>query len=150
MKRIGIFIKKNHVGAANLAKEIREWCTERDIEVLFEQSLAKSLGETSDVPDTVIPAKVGMIIVLGGDGTLISVARLVGDLQTPILGVNLGSLGFLTEITTDEIYRVLEQVVQGDMQLSSRMMLHALIRRNGIVVKRFAVLKSLWPNSPEN
>lgn len=146
MKRIAIFAKKNHTDAARLAEEIRSWCNERDIEVLLEKSLAESLGEKTSVSDKVIPAMVSIIVVLGGDGTLISVARLVGDLQTPILGVNMGNLGFLTEITTDEVYQVLEQVVAGEMHLSSRLMLHALVRRNGKVVNRFTVLNDIVIN----
>ena len=72
-----------------------------------------------------------MIIVLGGDGTLLSVARLVGDHEVPILGVNLGGLGFLTEITLEEFYRVLERVMQGDFMTDERVVLSASVIRRG-------------------
>ena len=88
------------------------------------------MGELAGYPEKSIPAMVNLIIVLGGDGTLISVARQVGDLGTPILGVNLGSLGFLTEITLKELFPMLEKVLQGDFSVSTRMMLDVRIRRS--------------------
>jgi NAD+ kinase len=81
-----------------------------------------------------------MIIVLGGDGTLLSVARLVGDHEVPILGVNLGGLGFLTEITLEELYRVLERVVQGDFVTDERVVLNAAVIRRGERMVEFTVL----------
>jgi NAD+ kinase len=87
-----------------------------------------------------------LIVVLGGDGTLISVARKVGDLPVPILGVNLGSLGFLTEITLDELYPALEQVLNGKFTVSRRMMLDAVVRRGQSEVARFHVLNDIVIN----
>jgi NAD+ kinase len=87
-----------------------------------------------------IPAHAEMIIVLGGDGTLLSVARLVGDHEVPILGVNLGGLGFLTEITLEELYRVLERVVQGDFVTDERVVLNAAVIRRGERMVEFTVL----------
>ena len=81
-----------------------------------------------------------MIIVLGGDGTLLSVARLVGDHEVPILGVNLGGLGFLTEITLEELYRVLERVMQGDFATDERVVLNAAVIRRGERMAEFIVL----------
>jgi NAD+ kinase len=81
-----------------------------------------------------------MIIVLGGDGTLLSVARLVRDYEVPILGVNLGGLGFLTEITLEELYRVLERVVQGDFTTDERVVLNASVIRRGERMAEFIVL----------
>jgi NAD+ kinase len=81
-----------------------------------------------------------MIIVLGGDGTLLSVARLVRDYEVPILGVNLGGLGFLTEITLEELYRVVERVVQGDFTTDERVVLNASVIRRGERMAEFIVL----------
>jgi NAD+ kinase len=81
-----------------------------------------------------------MMIVLGGDGTLLSVARLVRDRKVPILGVNLGGLGFLTEITLEELYRVLEKVVQGDFFTNERVVLSASVIRRGERLAEFTVL----------
>jgi NAD+ kinase len=146
MKRVGIYAKRNHPDAVNLVKEVTAWLQEHGIEVFLEKELAQDMGNSQGYPGKSIPAMVNMIIVFGGDGTLISVARKVGDLRTPILGVNLGRLGFLTEITLRELYPVLEQVVQGEFVVSSRLMLEAVIRRNSKEVGRYKVLNDVVIN----
>jgi NAD+ kinase len=87
-----------------------------------------------------IPSHTEMIIVLGGDGTLLSVARQVWNKSIPILGVNLGGLGFLTEITLDELYPVLERVVRDDFEINEREALNAGVIRRGEKVAEFIVL----------
>jgi NAD+ kinase len=104
------------------------------------------MSDMKGYPGQEIPPLVDMVVVLGGDGTLLSVARLVGDLRTPILGVNLGSLGFLTEITRSELFPMLEQVVEGNFTVSERMRLLAVIRRNGEEVARYRVLNDVVIN----
>lgn len=99
MKRIGIFAKRHHKDAVRLAEEVITWLADRKIEAFVDEPLAEAMDNVRGYPGSSIPSLVDMVVVLGGDGTLLSVARLVGDLRTPILGVNLGSLGFLTEIT---------------------------------------------------
>ncbi|HKK01593.1 MAG TPA: NAD(+)/NADH kinase [Desulfuromonadales bacterium] len=146
MKRVGIFTKRNNPNAVKLAREITVWLQERKVEVFHDEDLAREMGDGHGYPAGSIPAMVNLIIVLGGDGTLISVARLVGDLRTPILAVNLGSLGFLTEITLAELYPVLERTLQGEFAVSTRMMLEAVIRRNGHEVGHYRVLNDVVIN----
>ena len=76
--------------------------------------------------------RIDLLIVFGGDGTLLSAARALGGHNVPILAVNLGGLGFLTSVTLDELYPLLEQVLTGEHHTSDRMMLDAEIRRKGI------------------
>lgn len=146
MKRIGIFAKRHNQDAAGLARDVATWLTERKIEVLLDEALAREMGSGDGYPAKSIPALADLIVVLGGDGTLLSVARLVGDLRTPILGVNLGSLGFLTEITRTELFPVLEQVVAGDFTVSERMRLLAIIRRKDQELGRYRVLNDIVIN----
>ena len=146
MKRIGVFAKRHHKDAVRLAEEVIAWLVERKIEVLVDEPLAGSMSDMKGYPGRDIPPLVDMVVVLGGDGTLLSVARLVGDLRTPILGVNLGSLGFLTEITRSELFPMLEQVVAGNFTVSERMRLLAVIRRNGEEVARYRVLNDMVIN----
>jgi NAD+ kinase len=146
MKRIGIFAKRHDKDAVRLAGEVADWLGERQIEVFVDEPLAKDLDDVDGYPGRSIPALVDLIVVLGGDGTLISVARLVGELRTPILGVNMGSLGFLTEITRSELYSVLEQVLSGNFDVSERMRLDAVIRREDEEVGRFRVLNDVVIN----
>lgn len=86
------------------------------------------------------------MVVLGGDGTLISVARLFSGRQVPILGVNLGSLGFLTEITVEELYPVLERCLQGNVRFSERMMLETVVTRGSAELTRCHVLNDVVIN----
>ncbi|MBE0597859.1 MAG: NAD(+)/NADH kinase [Desulfuromonadales bacterium] len=147
MKRIGIYAKRNHPDALRLAQEIASWLQERGSEIYLEKGLAEAMGgDAAGYPGGSIPAMVNLIVVLGGDGTLISVARQIGDLRIPILGVNLGSLGFLTEITLQEVYPVLEQVLEGKFTVSSRMMLNAVVRRGGKEIGRYRVLNDVVIN----
>jgi NAD+ kinase len=146
MKRIGIYAKRHHEGAVSLAEQVSVWLSQRDIEVFVDEPLAADMASSKGYPGEEIPALVDMIVVLGGDGTLLSVARQVGALSTPILGVNLGSLGFLTEITREELFPVLERVLSGDFAISERMRLLAVIRREGAEVARYRVLNDVVIN----
>lgn len=146
MKRIGIYAKRNHPDAILLAREVCQFLRQRKIEVYLEEPLAEAIGETPGYPSGAIPALVDLVVVLGGDGTLISVARLVGELRVPILGVNLGRLGFLTEISQEELFPVLQQVIQGDFDVSNRLMLEAVVRRGDKIAGRFRMLNDFVIN----
>jgi NAD+ kinase len=125
---------------------VTAWLQGRGVEVFLDERLAADMGDYQGYPAGSIPAMVHLIVVLGGDGTLISVARKVGDLRTPILGVNLGSLGFLTEITLGELYPVLERVIEGEFEVTNRLMLEAVVRRDGQEVGRYRVLNDVVIN----
>jgi NAD+ kinase len=155
MKRIGIIAKKNKPEAVSIARSLVEWLQPKKIEVFVEEEMGRLLFTSgssfrvspplsdsyiNSVERSDIPSYVEMIIVLGGDGTLLSVARLVGDYEVPILGVNLGGLGFLTEITLEELYRVLERVIQGDFITDERVVLNAAVIRRGERMAEFIVL----------
>ena len=146
LKKVGIYAKKNHPDAEQIASEICERFKREQIEVLLEDSLAEQIGQVNGYAGEEIPELVDLIIVLGGDGTLISVARLVGERNVPIVGVNLGRLGFLTEITRDELPEMLERLIADDYQVSDRMMLDAFIHRNDKVVGKFNVLNDVVIN----
>ena len=146
MKRIGIIAKKNKPEAVAIARNLMEWLRSKKIEVYIEEEIGQlfTLAASEPYPKTVkresIPTDAEMIIVLGGDGTLLSVARQVWNKNIPILGVNLGGLGFLTEITLDELYRVLERVLQGDFEINEREVLNAAVIRRGDRIAEFTVL----------
>ena len=146
LKKVGIYAKKNHPDAEQIASDICVRFKLEQIEVLLEDSLAEQIGQVVGYAGEEIPELVDLIIVLGGDGTLISVARLVGERNVPIVGVNLGRLGFLTEITRDELPEMLERLIADDYQVSDRMMLDAFIHRNNKVVGKFTVLNDVVIN----
>lgn len=146
MKSIGLYAKRTSPAAVRVARQVKCWLLQRDVQVLIEGTLAADMGEAEGVAGDELPKLVEGIIVLGGDGTLISVARKVGDLKVPILGVNLGSLGFLTEITLDDLYAELERVLSGDFTVSDRIMLQAGIERDGEQVAAYQVLNDVVIN----
>ena len=146
MKRIGIIAKKNKPEAVPIANHLMAWLRSKKIEVYIEEEIGQLLLPASSEPSLktikreTIPIDMEMIIVLGGDGTLLSVARQVWNKNIPILGVNLGGLGFLTEITLDELYRVLERVIQDDFEINEREVLNAAVIRRGERIAEFTVL----------
>jgi NAD+ kinase len=141
MKKIAVIAKVHDPRCRGVAEELTKWLQERGLTPLVEAHLARHLHigcegtEGADIPD-----QAELVVVLGGDGTLISGARLVGDREVPILGVNLGSLGFLTEITLNELYPALESCLNGDYSVSERMMLRASIVRDGEEIAEHRVL----------
>ena len=146
MKRIGIIAKQNKPEALPIVRNLVAWLQPKKIEVYLEEGMVKQFRppltgpHLNSVRREDLPEDVEMIIVLGGDGTLLSVARLVGDQEVPILGVNLGGLGFLTEITLEELYRVMEKVVQGDFITNERVVLNVSVIRRGEKMAEFFVL----------
>ena len=146
LKKIGIYAKMNHPDVEQIASDICKRFKREQIEVLLEDSLAEQIGQVNGYAGDEIPELVDLVIVLGGDGTLISVARLIGEREIPIVGVNLGRLGFLTEITRDELPEMLERLIADDYQVSDRMMLDAFIHRNDKIVGKFTVLNDVVIN----
>src|SRR5512137_2195452 len=108
--------------------------------------LINQLGYAKALSEAEILEQAELVVVLGGDGTLISVARLFSGRDVPILGVNLGSLGFLTEITVEERYTRLEKVLEGNPRVSERMMLEVTLHREGQQIEKCHVLNDMVIN----
>jgi NAD+ kinase len=108
------------------------WLRQRDIDVSVDEETAACTDcGVRVLPREQLAENVELLIVLGGDGTLLSAARALKGHKVPILAVNLGGLGFLTSVTREELYPVLEQVLAGKQQISERMMLNAQTIRDG-------------------
>ncbi|HEY6837511.1 MAG TPA: NAD(+)/NADH kinase [Geobacteraceae bacterium] len=146
MKKIAIFAKVHDPRCQGVAQELVSWLEERQLVPLVEAHLARHIPNAQGVERETIPSEADLIVVLGGDGTLISAARLVGDRGVPILGVNLGSLGFLTEITLDELYPSLENWLAGEHRMSERMLLDTVVERDGTEIARHKVLNDVVIN----
>ncbi len=140
LKKIGIYAKKSHPEVEQIAMFVAQKFTIAGIDVLIEDGLAEQIGQVNGYAGEEIPSQVDMIVVLGGDGTLISVARQVGEREVPIVGVNLGQLGFLTEITHEELPEMLDRLIAGDYKVSERMMIDAFIHREDKVIGKYTVL----------
>ncbi|MGO9264368.1 MAG: NAD(+)/NADH kinase [Candidatus Binataceae bacterium] len=127
---IGFVLRRDHPAAAlALAGELVGWTKTQGLEPLAEPSVADTLGARA-VELNHLTRIAQLIVVLGGDGTLLGVARQLGDRETPILGINLGALGFLTEIATDEARDTLARVVAGQYEVDRRIALEAVVERD--------------------
>jgi NAD+ kinase len=140
VKHIGIFAKVQDPRCREVAGELVRWLKERGFIPLLEERLARDLECDGGLCGADIPAQVDLVVVLGGDGTLISVARLVGESEVPILGINLGSLGFLTEIPVSGLYDALESCLFRECKISKRMMLNVSLVRDGKEIGSYLAL----------
>ena len=129
MRTIGVVAKRGRAQAVELARELVTWLTRHGLTALVEADGATlvAAGVTASKADMI--ARADLIVVLGGDGTLLSVARLMQERAVPILGVNLGGLGFLTAVTTDELMPMIERILTGNFRVDQRMTLAVTLRR---------------------
>jgi NAD+ kinase len=135
MRAVGVVAKSRLERAGSHLAQIASWLEERHVKPVFDPetaALATSAGTTAQftvVDKDELPRHVDMVVVLGGDGTLLGTAGRIAkaDSDIPILGVNFGSLGFLTEVTLPEIFTSLESAVNGTAQTEERMMLHVTV-----------------------
>lgn len=128
-KHIGVFCKQKPAISREVLAELTEWLRQSGCKVFMDMETAKIVGETSIYEKSAIPGISELIIVLGGDGTLLSVAQVAHRFDVPILAVNLGNLGFLTEVSLSELYPMLELVMQNKFPVDKRMLLSACLWR---------------------
>jgi len=139
-RNIGIFAKVQDPRCREVAGELLFWLRNRGLTPLVEERLSRYLECENGFTGELIPSMADLVVVLGGDGTLLSVARLVGAREIPILGINLGSLGFLTEIPVSGLYPALESYLRGDYTTSRRMMLSVSHARGGETIGVYEAL----------
>ncbi len=136
MHTIGIISKPQQDSICVVVPELLTWLKQRGLEALCDQETAECIGpRCTAVSREELAARADMLLVLGGDGTLLAVARAAGDRQVPILPVNLGSLGFLTSVKLNELYAVLEEVLAGRHRVSERIQLQTEVVREGKVLQ---------------
>ena len=143
MKHIGILIKPGFTEAKALLQQLVPWLKSRGLIPLLDPLAAELVGEASSYPKREMAALADLLVVLGGDGTMLAAARLLEGRTTPILGVNTGGLGFLTEVTPDEIYKALESILENAYTVEERLMLRSRITRHGQQVGGASVLNDV-------
>jgi len=137
LKKIGVVIGPRKPEVWDVVGDLRAWCDGRGIELK-----ARVIRETGrllpcpllDEKDGELAEDVDLLVSLGGDGTMLGVARFVGKQQVPVLGVNFGFLGYLTEFTLEELFSALEGLGEGNFFLDRRLLLDATHTRNGQVM----------------
>ncbi|MFZ5943407.1 MAG: NAD(+)/NADH kinase [Bacillota bacterium] len=145
ISKIGLIINYNKKQPVQLGKEIFQWLSNHHIEVYAPVEDATFL-ELAGLEQGDFCSKVDMVMVLGGDGTFLRAARFIAGYEIPILGVNLGFLGFLTEIEVKDVYIYLEKLLNGDFYIEERMMLSGHVKRNNQWVGKFHALNDFVIN----
>jgi len=152
IKRIGIVVKPHQPDALKTICELVTWLDERGIELVGGPEIERERIEhetgcaITEVPRDEIAATADLMLVLGGDGTMIATARLVGDREVPVLGVNYGGLGYLAEFRIEELYHALESILSGNFRLDKRVMLDVELQRGDVSVTRNRVLNDVVIN----
>jgi NAD+ kinase len=139
VRAIGISLKPDQSQLGALVREIDKWLRERGVEALLGPEAAKASG-LPGLPRSELADRVDAMLVLGGDGTLLAVARAIGKRAVPILGVNLGTLGYLAEIGLDELFATLELVLSEGLRIETRMRLDVVAERDGGEIGRYLAL----------
>lgn len=149
MKNIAIIAKPHGDRVKNLLEEIIRFLTEHGKTILKEKRTAGVLGDSEYTSDEDIRENADLIIVLGGDGTLISAVRILGKKETPIIGINLGRLGFLTETRASDAIATIKSVLDGDYRLERRMKLHSHLLEDNEKVLEIDVLNDIVINKAD-
>jgi NAD+ kinase len=122
------------------------WLDEHGLETFIDRETAQSLGTEGNCVARECLPNVDLVIVVGGDGTLLSATRALAGRDTPVLAVNLGSLGFLTPIALDQMYPMLERVLAGDFEEDHRFILQSSVIRDGAVIETYHTLNDVVIN----
>ena len=135
IRRVGVVVKPHQPEALKTICRLIEWLSARGIKLagsphIERERIEHETGCAIEIfEEDQLAASVDLIVVLGGDGTMIATARMVGDQQVPVLGINYGSLGYLAEFRMEEMFPALGAILEGNYQIDSRVMLEALLFR---------------------
>lgn len=140
---VGVIAKPGIPNATELLNGLLGWFAERSVTVRYDEQIAAYLGRTDGLSREAVSDGVELVIVLGGDGTLLSAARAIGGQDIPLLAVNLGHLGFLSSISLDELYPVLELALQREYRIGPRRMLHCEVFRDDESVAQYEALNDV-------
>lgn len=147
MKKIGIVVK-DHKETVEKAKELESWLKAKGIEVLTRQNIPAPITSKECLVENIPKAPLDLccIVVLGGDGTFLSAIRWIQDTGIPVLGVNLGDFGFLTEASADQLFPIMEDVINDACTTEERILLSAQVWRDGEGIACQTVLNDVVVN----
>lgn len=144
MNTIGIVAIKGKPEALIVARDLVYLLEQRGIQVFLEESIAKKMGRPeSALPVSAFADQVELVCVLGGDGTLLGIARMLAGHSLPILGINLGTLGFLSEAEPDDLPLAVDNLLSGRYDIEERSMLEAKLVRDGEVLATFTAMNDI-------
>jgi NAD+ kinase len=140
IKTVGVISKPNTPAAGDIVLKILAWLQARGLVVRCDLQTTEYAPGVPALPRAEVPEGCDLVIVLGGDGTLLSAARAIGKREIPLFPVNLGGLGFLTAISTDQIYPELERAFRGEHRIAKRKLLNTEVVRDGQTVATYEAL----------
>jgi NAD+ kinase len=152
IKRIGLVLKPHQPEVLKTTCELTKWLAERGIELVGGPEIERERIEHAtgcsvrEVPPETLAHEVDLVLVLGGDGTMIATARLIGGTEVPVLGVNFGGLGYLAEFRFEELYTALESILAGNYRLDKRVMLAVELHRGNELITQNRVLNDVVIN----
>jgi len=160
INRVGLIIKPHAPGIEKIVEDLIEYFKKRKISYFLEEEAAQKLKKPQGLQRDVLPGRVDLVVVLGGDGTLLSIAHLAAQRDVPVMGVNLGKLGFLTEVPLSEVYLTLDSFLAGDEKIvSPRQLLEAVFKEkiyyclNDVVINKGALARmiqcKIWVENKE-
>ncbi|HEY9202324.1 MAG TPA: NAD(+) kinase [Gammaproteobacteria bacterium] len=136
IKTIGIIAKDDSDAVSQTVRQLFDFLRDKSCEVLFDQSAEGLIENSESVSRETLAQQSDLAIVVGGDGTFLSAVRSLADFGTPVLGINLGRLGFLADISPDQMLEHLQQILDGQYVDESRFLLEAEVIRSGETVAR--------------
>lgn len=146
IKKVGIIANIEKENIAGFAGALKKWLEDRKIKVSLEANIAAAIGKGGGFKIEDLASRVDLIAVLGGDGTMLRTARYVAQQNVPIVGINMGTFGYLTEVNLNETYAALELILKGDFLTEKRMMLDVKIRRGNKTIGSGIVLNDVVIN----
>jgi NAD+ kinase len=149
VKVAGIMAKPGIPEASTLVPALVAWLNERHVKVQLDEEAARYMGGNAGLSRDKVPEGTQLVIVLGGDGTLLAAARAVAGRVIPIFPVNLGGLGFLTAITLDQLYPELERALHGEQRIVPRRMMHGELLRAGQTIRSYEALNDIVINKTQ-
>jgi NAD+ kinase len=143
IETVGIISKPKITQAPEIVRGLLEWLEKRDIQCRCDQQTAEYAGNRPYFSREELPEGTDLIIVLGGDGTLLSAARVVAGCNIPLFAVNLGRLGFLTAIRVEDLYPELERALKGEHRIGRRRMVDCELVRDGEIIGSYSALNDV-------
>lgn len=143
IKKIGIIANIEKEKSVECTGLLRDWALKQGIEVFLEEGIAGKIGETTGLDRRMLASCVDLLVVMGGDGTILRTVRFVAEYDIPIVGINLGEFGYLTEVNLNEMLSALELICRGEYQTEKRMMLDITISLGEETIREQSILNDV-------
>ena len=143
IRKVGIIANVTKESAVDYTCRLRDWLLEKGLEVLLDEEIAGKIDSTSAIDRTRLVAAVDLIVVFGGDGTLLMASHSFKGREVPIVGINLGGFGFMTVVNLNEIFSAMELILEGAYTTTKRMMLDVVIETEDGATRSYSVLNDV-------